>query len=347
MSKIFSITDLAKEYNIDIATIRNWLKQKQFPTIKKNNRHYSTSKAIEYSKFIRNQKHIFSDKKVKAKTLTITNNKGGVQKTTTAVNISSLLSELGNKVLLIDFDGQGNASEYTLGLSEKENLDALLTLKDILLEEKNSANVKKESFEKAIIQSDFGFDIITNNILFNSVRSELESSSAKELLLKRVIERLEKDYDYIIIDTPPTLAFEQLNAYFASDYLLIVSNADYFSRAGIEQTYELIKSAKNQNSVYAKPKNMQLLGVLITDVHVDTNVHKYNVEKIKEYCSENNIFIFEEMVQSTVKVKEAIELNEPIHKYEPKSLATYAYFNIALAIDLTVKKEYIKEKLGL
>ncbi|HHB93906.1 MAG TPA: hypothetical protein ENK88_01990 [Campylobacterales bacterium] len=347
MSKIFTITNLAKEYNIDIATIRNWLKQEQFPTIKKNNRHYSTSKAIEYSKFIRNQKHVFSDKKIKAKTLTITNNKGGVQKTTTAVNISSLLSELDNKVLLIDFDGQGNASEYALGLSEKENLDTILTLKDILLEEKNSANVKKESFEKAIIKSDFGFDIITNNILFNSARSELESSSAKELLLKRVLERLENDYDYIIIDTPPTLAFEQLNAYFASDYLLIVSNADHFSRAGIEQTYELIKSAKNQNSIYAKPKSMKLLGLVMTDVHVDTNVHKYNIEKVKEYCLEHDIFIFEEMVKSTVKVKEAIELNEPVHKYDPTSLATYAYFNIALSIDLSVKKEYIKEKLGL
>ena len=351
MCKSLHILELSKKTNTDITAIRNWIKQNQFPTLKKGNRHYATSKTIKYSKFIREHRNVIQNYRDTI-VLTITNNKGGVQKTTTTVTLASMFSEWGLKVLLIDFDGQGNASNYSLPFETDENgliVYPEVSLKDLLLLQKKT-KITQELLKKSILHSPLGFDIITNNILFNNVRSELESAPAKELLPKKMIEFIKNntnEYDYILIDTPPTLAFEQMNAYFASDYLLIVSNADTFSRAGIEQTVELIKRAREQNEIYANPKPMELIGVLLTDVQPETNVDRYNIEKISEFCKEENIPLLEDVIRSTVKVREAIEIAEPLHRYAPTSPAACGYYNVALEINMLIKKDIVKKSLGL
>ena len=353
MCDFIPIIELAKKAKIKIETVRLWEKQGYFPTIKKGSRHFATDLTVEYSKFVRNQKNALSDHKRKAKVITIANNKGGVQKTTTAVNLASILSDLlGAKVLLVDADGQGNASKYSLPpvLDEEENLVPVqinTSLRDILLEQKLNGSVSPTFYKEATYESPFGFDVIPNNIKFNAVRNELESASAKELLLKNALKGVEKDYDYIIVDTPPTLAFEQQNGYYASDFVLIVTNADEFSKDGLEQTFDLFKTAKRANDLYANPKSIELLGVLLTDVDPETNVDKYFIGEIENYCIKNGLSVYEDMIKSTVKVKEAIALKKPVHVHCPDSPATCGYYNLALAIDLTVKKAIVKESIGL
>jgi len=119
-------------------------KQNQFPTLKKGNRHYATSKTIKYSKFIREHRNVIQNYRDTI-VLTITNNKGGVQKTTTTVTLASMFSEWGLKVLLIDFDGQGNASNYSLPFETDENglvVYPEVSLKDLLLLQKKKNNAR-------------------------------------------------------------------------------------------------------------------------------------------------------------------------------------------------------------
>jgi chromosome partitioning protein len=335
------VKEIAVQLGIDESNVRRRISNNILPALKKNTKSYiSTNRALEYYHFTATHEKRLKNVKREAKTITIANNKGGCAKTTTATNLAGLLSKLGNRVLLIDYDQQSNASMMAIEPIIDENgmiqpFD--LTIKDILLEQKKNHKVSLAFLQRAIRPSLWEFDVIPCDISLNSVRQELESASAKEMLLKEALKSVESLYDYIIIDTPPSLALEQTTSFFASDYVLIVSNPATFSVMGIEQTVSLIRSAQEQNILYAKPKKIEILGVIIASAEMRTNVTKHYVQEIKTFCQAQDVDLFKEIVSKNIKVVESHALSKMIYEYDASSDTSLAYFDIAMSLDMRLK----------
>ena len=346
-TKYLDVKALANELGIDESNVRRRISNNILPALKKNTKSYiSTNRALEYYHFTSANEKQLKNQTKSAQTITIANNKGGCAKTTTATNLAGLLSKLGNKVLLIDYDQQSNASLMTLEpiIDEHGMIQPFdYTIKDLLLEQKNQHKVSLEFLQKIIRPSLWEFDVIPCDISLNSVRQELESASAKEMLLKEALKQLETVYDYIIIDTPPSLALEQTTSFFASDYVLIVTNPATFSMMGIEQTVSLIRSAQEQNILYAKPKAIEVLGVIIAAAEVRTNVTKHYIKEIETFCTEESIMMFKEIVSKNIKVVESHALSKMIYEYDASSDTSLAYFDIAMTLDMQVKNSRLKE----
>lgn len=346
----FEVKDLSKRLNKDESTIRKLFNKGEIPALRKGSKNrITTDYALAYSNFIKTNRANLDQITRKAKTIAITNNKGGAAKTTTAVNMAALLWDIGNSVLLVDIDSQGNATQYAVEQEINEDgveLPFPFTIKDILLEQKKYEKISEAAFERTIKKSRFGFDVLPCDIRLNSIKPEIESASMREVLLREVIRQIQTNYDYVIIDTPPTLGIEQTLAYFASDYVLIVANPAKFSKMGIEQTYALLQSCKHQNAMYANPKPIEVLGVLITNADMQRNVDKYHYSEISIFCKEMGIKLFDEIIKKKASIEEALTINETIFNYDGASETALAYFDAFLKIDERIKKDRIKEILG-
>ena len=176
---------------------------------------------------------------------------------------------------------------------------------------------------------------------------DLESSSFKEVILKELLNEISSEYDYIILDTPPTLGFSVVSSLTASDYVIIVTLAEAFSILGVEQTANLIKSVKTQNSVLANPRLMKILGVVISKAEMNTNVSRHFVDELKRFTDEMGIIVWDDyIIPKTTKIPETQATGELIIDVDPKGDASLNYFNIAMLIDMEIKKDKIKEKLS-
>jgi len=343
-----SVKDIAQRLNLDESSIRRKIHANEIPAVKKSKSFFTTSKGLEYYNFIEEQKKALAKLPRSPKTISFVNHKGGCTKTTSAYNIAGILSQLGNKVLLIDTDPQGNSSQTSLLPNINEEgfiLPFKYIIKDILLEKKRNGILSKETIQKSIRPSLFGYDIIPCDLTLNSILQEIESSSFKEVLLKESIKEFEENYDYIIIDTAPTLGFSMIAPLTASDYVVLVTTPEAYSIIGIEQTLDVITSVKRQNSVLSNPKNTEILGIMISKVETNTNVAKYFIEEVNKFAEKSNIKVFEDVVTKNIKIPETQALQKMITEYDPLSTASLAYFNIALSIDEMIKKTRIKDKL--
>lgn len=349
MISSLSVKQVAKQLKIDESNVRRKIHANEFQALKKGRAYISTHKALNYYHFMEEQNKAIGSLKKSAKTISFVNHKGGCSKTTSAYNVAGILSKLGNKVLLVDIDPQGNSSQTCL--EPNVSADGIIlpyekTIKDLLIEKKNTNSVERSSFDAVIKESYFGFDVIPCDLSLNSIIQEIEASAFKEVLIRETLKELQDEYDYIIIDTPPTLGFNVVASLTASDYVVLVTVPEAFSIIGIEQTINLIDSVRRQNSVLANPKNVEVLGVVISKAELNTNVAKHFIGEINEFGEENEIHIFEDVITKNIKVPETQALQKLITDYDPSSDASLAYFNISLEIDEKVKKERIKEKLS-
>ena len=238
--------------------------------------------------------------------IAIANQKGGVGKTTTAINLSASLTESGKKVLTIDMDPQGNTTSG-LGI-DKNQIEN--TVYEMILEEIPT----EECIQPSIME---GLDVIASNINLSGAEVELISLENKEFLLKDKVEKLKSEYDYIIIDCPPSLNLLTINAMTTADTVLVPIQCEYYALEGLTQlmkTIDLIKERLN-------PK-LEIEGVVFTMFDGRTNLSLQVVENVKENLDRN---IYKTIIPRNVRLAEAPSYGMPINMYDKRSTGAEAY----------------------
>ena len=248
--------------------------------------------------------------------ITLTNQKGGVGKTTSTATLISGLTANHNRVLGIDLDPQGN-----LGFSLGIEIESCQTIYEVF---KGQATV-----HSVIKHTEFG-DIIPSNILLSSAELEF-NRSGREFMLKNIIDSLKNQYDYIVIDTPPALNILTVNAYVTSNSLVIPMIPDILSLLGISQLKETIDTVKK----FYNPK-LRVLGVLLTKYNGRTNLAKEVEEMAQQIAEQLDTIVFSSKIRNGVAVAEAPAHGESLLKYAPKSNPCLDYMEfIAEIIHLT------------
>lgn len=238
--------------------------------------------------------------------IAIANQKGGVGKTTTSINLSASLVELGKKVLTIDMDPQGNT---TSGLGIDKN-QVENTVYELILEEVST----DECIYTSVME---GLDVIASNINLSGAEVELISIENKEFLLKEKINLLRDNYDYIVIDCPPSLNLLTINAMTTSDTVLVPIQCEYYALEGLSQlihTIELIKERLNPD--------LEIEGVVFTMFDGRTNLSLQVVENVKENLNRN---IYKTIIPRNVRLAEAPSYGMPINMYDTRSSGAEAY----------------------
>ena len=254
----------------------------------------------------------------KVRTIAITNQKGGVGKTTTAINLSACLAVAGKKVLVVDADQQGNTSSG-LGL-EKNNLS--LTIYNIFLGEADVQEVKLPTCVE-------GLEILPANISLTGAEIELIEKADREYILKKELDKVKDDYDFIIIDCPPSLNLITINALVAADTVIVPIQCEYFALEGLEQllhTVNLVKKKLNPE--------LEIEGIVFTMYDARTNLSMQVVEEVKRSLGKN---VYRTIIPRNVRLGESPSHGLPIHLYDPKSKGAESY---ELLAEEVIEKEW-------
>ena len=259
-----------------------------------------------------------------AKVIALSNQKGGVGKTTTAYNFGAELGKRGYRVLLVDFDSQGNLTKGS-GIAAGKNIDDI----EETIATSIDACIAGEAISVPVYKLSAGLSIVPCNISMAKTKMELSLALARETMLIRCLKQVKNDYNYIIIDTAPSLDIDLINAFVASDEIIITSTPDAFSTSG---TRALMKSfrqiADNLNPT------LKIAGVLITEADQRTNFARDMIRGIKS-AWESDVKVFNTVIPLSVRVRESQAAGKTIAEYENKNAAAVAY---ALFTD-----EYLKE----
>ena len=242
--------------------------------------------------------------------IAIANQKGGVGKTTTAINLSSCLAEAGKKVLTIDLDPQGNmTSGLGVDKSELEN-----TVYELMLDECSI----KESMTDTVVE---GMKIIPSNVNLAGAEIELLGINEKEYILKNAVDYIKDDYDFIIIDCPPSLNMLTINAMTTADSVLVPIQCEYYALEGLSQlihTIDLVQQRLNPN--------LSIDGVVFTMYDVRTNLSVQVVDTVKSNLEAN---IYETLIPRNIRLAEAPSHGLPINMYDTKSAGAESYRSLA------------------
>lgn len=239
------------------------------------------------------------------KIIAIANQKGGVGKTTTAINVSSILAKKGRKVILIDGDPQGNA---TSGLGVDKNVE--ISLYDVLI---NEVDIN-QTFQNTCVKN---LKLCPSNVNLAGAEAELVNLMSREQRLKEKLDEIKDEYDYIIIDCPPSLGLVTLNIFTASDSILIPVQCEYYALEGLGQLINTINLVKKHLN-----KNLMVEGALLTMFDIRTNLSNQVVKEVNRYF-ENKVY--KAVIPRNVKLSEAPSYGMPISVYDPKSKGAKAY----------------------
>jgi chromosome partitioning protein len=249
------------------------------------------------------------------KAIAIFNQKGGVGKTTTNINLSASLASMGKRVLIIDNDPQGNS---TSGLGINKNT-TVFNLYDLLLGDINPhEGIMKTGFKN--------LDIIPSNVQLAGAEIEMIDLEKREYRLKYIVDALKEDYDYIFIDCPPSLGLLTINSLVAVDGILVPIQCEYYALEGVSQlinTYKLMRKGLN--------KNLQIEGVLISMYDNRTNLSQQVVDEVEKYFQGK---VYKTRIPRNIKLAEAPSYGQPIMYYDDRSKGAESYKALA--------KEFLK-----
>ena len=248
-----------------------------------------------------------------SKVISVVNQKGGVGKTTTAVNLAAAIGIEGQKVLLIDFDSQGN-STTGLGVSKKQ---LKVSIYDVL--------VNQNLIQTAIIKTNFkNLDLIGAKVELAAAEIELVDVEGREFILKKVVDLIKNDYDFIFIDCPPSLGILTLNALTASDSILIPLQCEYYALEGLSQLMFTVRQVKKLYN-----NNLEIEGVLFTMFDGRLKLTMQIVSELKQYFSNK---IYKSVIPKNVRLSEAPSFGEPVSYYDRRSKGALTYQNLAQEI---------------
>lgn len=244
------------------------------------------------------------------KCIAVANQKGGVGKTTTAVNLSACLGAKGKKVLLLDTDPQGNASSG-LGIDKAQTEYSIY---NVLIGE--------VSLKEAIISTEFeNLDLCPSNIELAGAEIELVSMEDREVLMKRAVASVKADYDFIIIDCPPSLGLITLNSFVCADTVMIPIQCEYYALEGLSQLMNTVRTVKRSLN-----PDIDIEGVLLTMFDTRTNLSIQVADEVKKYYPNK---VYATVIPRNVRISEAPSFGEPINIYDKHSKGAESYFELA------------------
>jgi chromosome partitioning protein len=240
----------------------------------------------------------------------ITNQKGGVGKTTTSVNLSASLAKLGKRVLLVDIDPQGNSTSG-VGISKA---DVPFCMYDVLI---NGIHPKDATIETQMAN----FKIIPATIQLAGAEIELVPTFSREIRLRQALHLIRHQYDYIIIDCPPSLGILTINALTAADSIIIPIQCEYYALEGLSQLLNTVRLVQKHLNT-----TLQIEGVLLTMLDARTNLGIQVIEEVKKYFQEK---VYKTIISRNVRLSEAPSHGQAILTYDPRSKGAEMYLEFA------------------
>ena len=244
------------------------------------------------------------------KIIAIANQKGGVGKTTTSVNLGAGLAQVGKKVLLVDIDAQGNA---TTGVGiEKSELDQCIY--NVLVEDADvQGAIRKTATEN--------LDVVPATIQLAGAEIELVPTISREVRLQRALQPIRDEYEYIIIDCPPSLGLLTINALTAADSVIIPVQCEYYALEGLSQLLNTVRLVQKHLN-----KNLAIQGVLLTMLDARTNLGIQVIDEVKKYFRDK---VYRSIIPRNVRLSEAPSHGKPIMQYDAKSRGAEVYLDLA------------------
>lgn len=268
-----------------------------------------------------------------SKIVSIANQKGGVGKTTTVINLIAALGSMDKKSLLVDIDPQGNSTSG-LGINKRETL---LSTYDLLVTDERASNV--------IVHTQFkNVDVLPSNINLAAAEIELVDIPERTMRLRKAIAPIANDYDYIMIDCPPSLGLITLNAFAASDTIIVPIQCEYYALEGLSQLIATVRQVKRLYN-----PTIDIEGVLLTMFDSRLNLTMQVVDEVKKYFPNK---VYKTVIPRNVRLSEAPSYGMPAIYFDSNSKGAWAYHDLAVEFlnenkIASKKKESEKKKAGI